>query len=259
MNIILTGACGRMGRTVARLAEKNDDMVISAGVDTASPADPVSFPVFSTFEEITQDADALIDFSGPALLAPLLDFCMSRSLPAVIASTGFDDEGRHAIRNASEQIAVFYSANMSIGISLITALAREAARVIGLTSDIEIVERHHSLKADSPSGTALALADAVSEEIPGSMEFVYGRHDTDSRRASNEIGIHSVRGGTIVGDHEVMFLRPDEEVVISHHAYSRDIFAQGALAAARFIVQQSPGLYSMSDLISDRELLGNRD
>lgn len=260
MNIILSGALGKMGRTVGRLAAEKADTVITAGVDIAAADDQqISFPVYKTFSEITEPADVVIDFSRPGLLKPLLDFCLSRSLPAVIASTGYDDDGRRAIRDASEKIPVFCSANMSIGMNLIKALARQAARIIGLSSDIEIVERHHNLKADSPSGTALALADAVAEEIPDSMEYVYGRHDTDSRRSPNEIGIHSVRGGTIVGDHEVMFLRPDEEVVIAHHAYSRDIFAQGALGAAKFICLQSPGLYDMEALITDRGLLGNRD
>lgn len=258
MDIILAGALGKMGRTVTRLAAQQADADITAGVDMQQPgSDRPPFPVYTDFSLISEPADVVIDFSSPALLGDLLDFCLKHGVPAVIAATGYDDDARLAIRNASLEIPVFFSANMSVGINLIRALAREAARIIGTSSDIEIVERHHNLKVDSPSGTALALADAVAEEIPGSMEFVYGRHDTDSRREKNEIGIHSVRGGTIVGDHEIMFLRPDEEVVITHHAYSKDIFAQGALAAAAFLIRQSPGLYDMETLIADRDLLGN--
>lgn len=258
VNVVLAGALGRMGRTVARCAAKFPDVRIVAGVDTAEDADyQPGFPIYPDFDSVREDADAVIDFSAPALLGSLLQFCRSRGIGAVIAATGYGDDGRAAIRDAAEEIPVFFSANMSVGINLLRYLAREAARIVGASSDVEIVERHHNQKVDAPSGTALALADAVAEEIPGSMELVYGRHDRREKRSPNEIGIHSVRGGTIVGDHEVMFIRPDEEVVLTHRAYSKEIFADGALQAAMFIARQAPGMYDMGNLIEDRDLLGS--
>lgn len=247
-----------MGRTITRCAKDLSDLRIVAGVDAASDPDyDPGFPVYPSFGAVTEDADVVIDFSSPALLGGVLDFCRGRNIGAVIAATGYSDSEREAIRSAAQGIPVFFSANMSLGINLLRKLAAEAARVLGENSDIEIVERHHNQKVDAPSGTALALADSVAEEIPGSMELVYGRHDRREKRSPNEIGIHSVRGGSIVGDHEVMFIRPDEEVVLVHRAYSKDVFANGALRAALFLTQQAPGLYDMGNLIEDRDLLGN--
>lgn len=257
VNVILAGALGKMGRTIARCAEDCGGLRISAGVDVAQdPSYDPGFPIYPDFGSVQEPADVVIDFSSPAILGSLLSFCRERSIPAVIAATGHGDADRAEIERAAQQLPVFFSANMSVGINLLRFLAAEAARIIGTTSDIEIVERHHNQKVDAPSGTALALADAVAEQIPDSMEFIYDRHDRREKRDPHEIGIHSVRGGSIVGDHEVMFIRPDEEVVLTHRAYSKEIFANGALQAALFIVRQAPGLYDMGNLIEDRDLLG---
>lgn len=256
-NILLIGASGKMGRTVAKCAEQHPETLqIAAGCDVHSDESyKPAFPIYADVDMVKEPVDVIIDFSGPSALRSVLAFAKKKNIGAVLAATGYDDDEKQLIREASSDISIFHSANLSIGINLLKYLAKEATRIIGETSDIEIVERHHNLKVDSPSGTALALADAVAEELPGSMEFVYGRHGKDDKRQKNEIGIHSVRGGTIVGDHEVMFIRQDEEVSLTHHAYSKEIFAQGALQAADFLLRQSPGLYDMESLITERDLL----
>lgn len=252
IKILLVGASGKMGRTVAKCG--GDQIVAGVDVHVDETYKP-SFPIYADMDSVKESVDVIIDFSGPGALESVLGYARKHNIGAVLAATGYSDKDRDLIHSASENVPLFCTANLSVGISLLKYLAREAARIIGETSDIEIVERHHNLKVDSPSGTALALADAVAEELPGSMEFVYGRHG-DEKRAQNEIGIHSVRGGTIIGDHEVMFIRNDEEVSLTHHAYSKDIFAQGALQAADFLLRQSPGLYDMESLITEKELLG---
>lgn len=258
VKIILAGALGKMGRTITACAKDMDDVQIVAGIDAAEdPGYDPGFPVYPSFDSVSEQADVVVDFSSPALLGSLLDYCRQHQTAAVIAATGYGDAGRAEIRAASEELPVFFSANMSVGVNLLRHLACEAARIIGRWSDVEIVERHHNQKVDAPSGTALALADAIVEEIPGSMEYVYSRHDRREKRTAGEIGIHSVRGGSIVGDHEVMFIRPDEEVVLTHRAYSKKIFANGALQAALFLAKQAPGLYDMGSLIEDRDLLGS--
>ncbi|MBD5560843.1 MAG: 4-hydroxy-tetrahydrodipicolinate reductase [Clostridia bacterium] len=257
VKVILAGVLGKMGRTVSSRAAETEGVQIVAGVDIQEDPDySPGFPIYPSFSDVKESADVVIDFSSPALLGSLLHFCRERGLGAVIAATGYGDADRASIHAASQEIPVFFSANLSVGVNLLRYLAREAARILGTSSDIEIVERHHNQKVDAPSGTALALADAVQEELPGSMEVVYARHERHEKRAPNEIGIHSVRGGSIVGDHDVMFIRPDEEVVLTHRAYSKKIFADGALQAAVFLAKQAPGMYDMGNLIEDRDLLG---
>lgn len=248
MKILLVGAAGHMGRAVAACAGQLDDAGIRAGVDVA-PCEEADFPLFRSVAEAPSDADVIIDFSRPESLEGILSYCEKNGAGAVLATTGYTEAQMDRIRQASASVAIFQAPNFSIGIALLCELAKDAARVLGDRSDIEIVERHHNRKVDAPSGTALAIADAVADVIPGAGEYVYGRHGASEKRSPGEIGIHAIRGGTLVGDHDVMFLSPNEELDISHRAYSRDIFAQGALAAARFLTEKKSGLYDMRNLL----------
>jgi len=249
LRILLSGCNGRMGKAVSELARETEGVVIAAGFDQ-NCATLFDYPVYSDPMEFDGSADVLVDFSSPALLDTLLAFCTAKKIPAVFATTGYSPEQVNKIEKASGSIAIFRSANMSLGVSLITELSRIAARLLGSSYNIEIIEKHHNKKLDSPSGTALALADAISGALPFTPEYVHGRHSSSNKRASNEIGIHAVRGGTIVGEHEVLFAGNDELVEIKHTALSRSVFANGAVKAAAFIVSQKPGLYTMKDLVS---------
>ena len=195
-------------------------------------------------------ADAVIGFSSPAALPALLDFCTARRVPVVLATTGYSQEQLAAIDRAAERIPVFRSANMSVGVNVLLALVRQATAALGGDYDIEIVEKHHNKKVDAPSGTALMLADAAATALPCQPEYVYDRHSVRRARAKEEIGICSVRGGGIVGDHDVLFAGENEVITLSHSAMSREVFASGAIRAARFLSGvASPGLYSMTDLV----------
>ena len=196
-------------------------------------------------------ADVIIDFSNPAVLDDMLDYAKEHSLPCIICTTGYDEEQKAKIAEASKSVPVFYSGNMSLGINLIIELAKKAASVFGEDFDVEIVEQHHNQKLDAPSGTALMIADAVASVKPDS-EYVYDRHSYRKKRDKREIGIHSVRGGNIVGEHEIIFAGTDEVLKISHSAHSKTVFAVGALNAAVFIVGKKPGMYNMSDLLAEK-------
>lgn len=249
LRIILSGCGGAMGQTVASCAAASDNYEIVSGIDVKETAGS-SFPVFPHPDEVTTEADVLIDFSNPALLESLLTFGIRRNLPLVLCTTGYTKEQTARIKAASEQIPVFSSGNMSLGVNLLIALSKKAAKVLGSSFDIEIIEKHHNRKLDAPSGTALMIADGVSESLGKEMHYVYDRHSQRKPRESSEIGIHSVRGGTIVGEHDVIFAGPHEVLTLSHSAQSRDIFALGALNAAGFLVNKGKGLYSMSDLLN---------
>ena len=246
MNIILCGACGRMGKNVAEVAAERG-VTIAAGVDIAPAA--AAFPVYASVAEVKESADAVIDFSAPAALADVLAFCETRHLPVVLATTGYSESDGVRIRNAAEHIPVFRTGNLSLGVNLLQLLAKKAAQILGDAFDAEIIERHHHFKKDAPSGTALMLAKSVNEGFGGDKENVYGRHGMVGARSKKEIGIHAVRGGTIVGEHEVMFAGEDEIITLSHSARSRKIFAAGALKAAAWLTTVPPGLYDMSDLL----------
>lgn len=249
LRIILSGCGGAMGQTVASCAAASDNYEIVSGIDVKETAG-ISFPVVSHPDEVTAEADVLIDFSNPALLESLLAFGIRRNLPLVLCTTGYTKEQTARIKAASEQIPVFSSGNMSLGVNLLIALSEKAAKVLGSSFDIEIIEKHHNRKLDAPSGTALMIADGVSESLGKEMHYVYDRHSQRKPRESSEIGIHSVRGGTIVGEHDVIFAGPHEVLTLSHSAQSRDIFALGALNAAGFLANKGKGLYSMSDLLN---------
>lgn len=247
-NIILSGCCGAMGKNIADSINRRSDCRIVAGIDIKAD-DSLSFPVYCDPADIKEKGDVIIDFSHPSALDKLLKYAVSTKTPAVIATTGLSDEQKESIAEAAKETAVFFSANMSLGVSLITELAQKAARVLGTDFDIEIIERHHNQKIDAPSGTALMIADALNSEFDNQMKYEYDRHSKREKRTKSEIGIHAVRGGTIVGEHEIMFAGQDEIITVSHSARSKQIFATGAVNAAVFIKDLAPGLYSMKDLV----------
>lgn len=249
LRLILSGCNGRMGRAVEHLCAAQPDLEIAAGFDLLGTGDR-DFPVFSSPAEFQGQADAVIDFSSPAALPALLDFCTARRVPVVLATTGYSQEQLAAIDRAAERIPVFRSANMSVGVNVLLALVHQATAALGGDYDIEIVEKHHNKKVDAPSGTALMLADAAASALPCQPDYVYDRSSVRRARAKEEIGICSVRGGGIVGDHDVLFAGENEVITLSHSAMSREVFASGAIRAARFLSGvASPGLYSMTDLV----------
>lgn len=248
-NIILSGCLGRMGRAVCAAAAERGDRIV-AGIDPLGGS--ADYPVYTSPEEIPADcaADVIIDFSHHTALPALLSFAMARQLPIVVATTGHTAEETAAMEAAARRIPVFFSRNMSLGINLLTELCRRAAATLGTAFDVEIIERHHNRKLDAPSGTALMLADAIAEEREES-EYVYDRHAVRRQRDKREIGIHAVRGGTIVGEHEVMFAGRDEVITLSHSAASREVFATGALAAAAWLPAKPAGMYAMPDMVRE--------
>ncbi|MGN0530391.1 MAG: 4-hydroxy-tetrahydrodipicolinate reductase [Eubacterium sp.] len=246
-DIILCGANGKMGKVIRDIVAKRDDCRIAAGIDLNTVSD--SFPIYSSFDEIKEDADVIIDFSNPALLNDLLDFAVKKSMPVVIATTGYDESQKKQIEEASRKTSVFFTYNMSLGINLLANLAKKAVQVLGDGFDIEIIEKHHNQKIDAPSGTALMLADAICEELNKPMKYEYDRHSKREKRTKNEIGMHAVRGGTIVGEHEIMFAGRDEIITLSHSARSKEVFAVGAVNAALFLKDKPAGMYSMKEMI----------
>ena len=248
IKVILSGSGGRMGAFVADGIEKENEMQVVAGVDKFNNGQ--KFPVFKNFSEITNDADIIIDFSNPALLDSLLDFAISKKIPVVLATTGYSDEEISKIKEASKLIPIFFTFNMSLGVNLICSLAKKAASVLGNSFDVEIIEKHHNQKLDAPSGTAIMLANAVNSVFDNKMNYEYDRHSKRQKRSQNEIGIHSVRGGTIVGEHEVNFAGKDEVVSVSHSAFSREVFAVGAIRAAKFLFGKDNGIYDMNDIMN---------
>lgn len=246
--IILSGCNGKMGRIIAACIKERDDCTVVAGIDIAGEAYDV-FPVFTSPEQCAAEADAIIDFSHPSALLPLLSYAVERHIPAVIATTGLSDEQIAVVRETAKQVPLFFSFNMSLGVNLLCGLAKKAASILGGQFDIEIVEKHHNRKIDAPSGTALMLADEISTALTERPRYVFDRHSVRQKRGKEEIGIHSIRGGTIVGEHEVIFAGHDEIITLSHTAMSREIFATGSINAALFICGKPDGLYSMDDII----------
>ena len=251
LKILLSGCSGHMGRVVTAVAGGDADAAIVAGVDILTAQD-LNYPVYASPAEFSGAADVVIDFSSPSALAALLAFGVSTKTPLVLCATGYAPEQLAEIEKASGQIPVFRSGNMSLGINLLADLVRRACAVLGEAYDVEIIERHHRRKVDAPSGTAIMLADAASLSLPYSPEYTYERQGRTQPRNAHEIGISSVRGGTLVGEHEVIFAGLDETIELRHSAASRDIFAVGALKAAKFIAGVSkPGLYDMSDVLGN--------
>ncbi len=250
MNIILCGACGKMGKNVAELASGYGAEIV-CGVDLFPS--PMPFPVYRSFSEVTEQADAVVDFSSAERLTERLQFCKERKIGILLASTGYSEADLKTIADYAREIAIFKTGNLSLGVNLIQLLAKKAAEILGDKFDAEIIERHHNKKKDAPSGTALMLAESVNEGFGSGKKYLYGRHGLTGERNKSEIGIHAVRGGTIVGEHEVMFAGEDEIITISHSARSRRVFAAGALKAAAFLVGKPAGMYEMSDLLQTDE------
>ncbi|MCR5522260.1 MAG: 4-hydroxy-tetrahydrodipicolinate reductase [Clostridia bacterium] len=249
IEIILVGCSGTMGHAVTAAVKTSGNLEIKAGIDKVK-APEYTYPIFPSFDEADGlKADVVVDFSNPAVFDSMLDYCLKTGTPLVACSTGLSDEQTKALREAAKKIPVFKSANMSLGVNLLCELVKTATRVLGDKYDIEIIEKHHNRKVDAPSGTALMIANDINSQLDNSMEYIYDRHSERKKRTKKEIGIHSVRGGTIVGEHEVIFAGTDEIITISHSAGSKALFATGAVSAALFIVKKEPGLYTMSDLL----------
>jgi 4-hydroxy-tetrahydrodipicolinate reductase len=238
-----------MGQTIVRLSRGMQDVRMIAGhdIDDSIPND---FPVFKNIFDCSLDFDVIIDFSNPAAFDNLVEFAIKRDKPAVIATTGLSAKQHNRLKEASELIPVFFSANMSLGINILVKLVEKTVSLQKDNFDIEIIEKHHNRKVDAPSGTALLIADSINDVLGGNLKYAYDRHSVRRRREPNEIGIHSVRGGTITGEHTVIFAGNDEIIELKHTAMSRDIFAAGALKAATFIKDKKPGMYNMDSLLS---------
>lgn len=248
--IALSGAAGRIGKTICATLIGRNDFEILFGVDARGGED-FPFPVHKSFDDCPAGADVVIDFSVPEALDGLLSYCLKNKCGAVIATTGHTAEQLAAIKKASESVPVFMASNMSLGVNLLAALAKDAAKFLGSAYDVEIVETHHNRKLDSPSGTALTLAAAINDARGGVLEPVYGRHAAKHRREPNEIGIHAVRGGTVVGKHDIFFLGAGEVIRLSHESESKEVFAMGALRAAEFIAGKEKGFYDMTSILGD--------
>ena len=247
--IILHGCNGVMGQMIAGLAKEDPEIQIAAGIDPKG-GDSADFPVYPSLKECSQQADVVVDFSTAAAVDGLLEYCEEKKVPLVLCTTGLSQEQLEKVKELAAVCPVLRSANMSLGVNLLLRLVKEGAKVLGMAGfDMEIVEKHHRRKLDAPSGTAMALAEALNEALGGTCQFVYDRSQVRQPRDAKEIGISAVRGGTIVGQHDVMFIGTDEMVTFSHHAYSRAVFAKGALSAAKFLADRKPGMYDMSDVI----------
>lgn len=251
-HILINGACGHMGRVIADVIAGREDCTVLAGVDPVGAAYG-DFPVYPSFDQVEEKADVIIDFSHPSALEGMLEYAKSHFTTVVIGSTGYTPEQKQEIQDAAKEIPVFFSFNMSLGVNLLVNLAKKAAQVLGDQFDIEIVEKHHNQKLDAPSGTALMIADAIQETMGGNMVYQYDRHAQRKKREHNEIGIHSVRGGTIVGEHQVIFAGRDEVITLTHEAHSKQVFAVGAVNAAVFLEKKTPGLYDMGAMLAETE------
>jgi len=246
--IILSGCNGYMGHVVTALVSKNPEIMIAAGIDINNQKQD-DYPVFANPVDVNTEADVILDFSNPSAIDGLLALGLSKQLPLILCATGYSPEQISDIEKASKQIPVFRSGNMSLGINLMADLIQRACAVLGEDFDVEIVERHHRRKVDAPSGTAMMLADAASSALPYDPEYVFERESSRNARSTHEIGISAVRGGTIVGVHDVIFAGQDEIIELRHTAASRDVFAAGALKAVGFITGKPPGMYNMKDVL----------
>ena len=245
--IILCGACGKMGGNVLSLLENDENAVAVCGVDLYPKQ--MDIPVYKSFAEIQEQADVIIDFSSAENVEERLEYAKTHNLGIVLASTGFTPVQLALIDEYAKTTAIFKTANLSLGINLMQALCKAAAQVLGEQFDVEIIERHHNLKKDAPSGTALMLADSINEVFAGEKHYVDGRSGIVGARDKKEIGMHAVRGGTIVGEHEVMFAGEDEVITITHTASSKRVFAAGAIRAAKFLHGKAAGMYEMKDIL----------
>lgn len=251
IKVIMNGCNGKMGRTITELISQDDEIEIVAGID-AYDEGKNAYPVFTDINSCDIEADAVIDFSTAAAVDALLDYCVEKKLPCVLCTTGLSEAQLAKVKEAAKETAILKSANMSLGINMLFKILKEAAAVLAPSGfDIEIVEKHHNQKLDAPSGTALALADSINEEFNNNYRYVYDRSKDREKRSNKEIGISAVRGGTIVGDHDVIFAGADEVITFSHRAYSKAVFGKGAIQAAKFLAGKPAGMYDMKDVIEN--------
>ena len=248
--IIMCGCNGAMGRMITGIVRDDPEAEIVAGIDMADNGQ-TDFPVFSSISDCNVEADAIIDFSTPKILTEILTYSKQHKVPAVLCTTGYSDEQLAELEAATTEAAILKSANMSLGINTLLKLLQDAAKVFaGEGFDVEIVEKHHNQKLDAPSGTALALADSINEAMGNQYEYIYDRSQRRQKRDKKELGLSAVRGGTIVGEHDVIFAGTDEVITFSHTAYSKAVFGKGAVAAAKFLKGKESGRYDMADVIA---------
>ena len=248
---IMNGCNGKMGQCITGICAQDPDIEIVAGIDTYDGIKN-DYPIFASLKECTVDADVIIDFSNAKAVDALLAYGVEKQIPIVLCTTGLSEQQLADVEKAYEKVAILKSANMSLGINMLLKLLKEATGILAPAGfDIEIVEKHHNLKLDAPSGTALALADSINEELDNQYEYVFDRSTRRQQRPKKEIGISSVRGGTIVGDHDVIFAGTDEVITFSHTAYSKAVFGKGAIQAAKFLKGKGPGHYQMSPVIDE--------
>ncbi|EOD00891.1 4-hydroxy-tetrahydrodipicolinate reductase [Caldisalinibacter kiritimatiensis] len=250
VKVIIHGCNGNMGQVLSKHLQQDNQCQIVAGIDRSPNKYKNDYPVYKDIFDFEGNADVIIDFSNPYYLPGLLDYSIENNMPLVIATTGFSPKDIKDIENAAKNIPIFYSSNMSLGINVLIELVTKAIPTLSDSFDIEIIEKHHNQKADAPSGTAYMIANKINEAFKNTMEYVFGRYSKKEKRRKNEIGIHAVRGGTIVGEHSVIFAGQDETIEIKHSAFSKSIFAIGAIKAAKYIVNQENGLYDMNNLVA---------
>ncbi len=250
MNILIYGIAGTMGKIVLATAKNHSNEMGIIGVDKFANQSDFNVPVYTSLNEVTEKIDCIIDFSAKAALNDILSYSVKNNVPCVLCTTGYDETDINAINEASKKVAVFRSGNMSLGVNALVKLVEEASKLLGAVSDVEIIEQHHNKKVDAPSGTAIMLADAVKSQIDG-LNVVNGREGQCGKRTKNEIGMHAVRGGTIVGKHEVMFIMNNEVVTLKHESENKGIFAEGAVHAAEWMVGKPAGLYNMQNVLFD--------
>ncbi|PAB59460.1 4-hydroxy-tetrahydrodipicolinate reductase [Anaeromicrobium sediminis] len=248
IKVIVHGCCGKMGQVLVNMLESNPNTQVVAGIDKFCSNHKYDFPVFEKASDCNVDAQVVIDFSHYSLVSPLLDFCKSSKLPLVLCTTGLSQDLEKEMVAASKEVAIFKSGNMSLGINLLIDLVKKATAILS-DFDVEIIEKHHNKKVDSPSGTAFMIANAIKDSHKDEKELIYGRYGNNTKRESKEIGIHAVRGGTIVGEHTAIYAGEDEIIEIKHAASSKKVFAQGSIKAALYIANKEPGLYNMDDLL----------
>lgn len=246
LKVIVNGCLGKMGKVLTKCIIDDKELELVCGV-SLNPKEDTSFKIYSKMSDITESADVVIDFSHHTTLDDVLSYSTNTKTPLVIATTGYNEDELNKINDASKIIPLFHSSNMSLGVNVLLRLVKEATNMLN-DFDIEVIEKHHNKKIDAPSGTAVMIANAVKEVLP-SIEYNYGRYGREAKRKDNEIGIHAIRGGTIVGEHNVIYAGHDEVVELKHIAQSKDIFAKGSITAAKYLVHQSPGYYNMDNML----------
>ncbi|MGL5346012.1 MAG: 4-hydroxy-tetrahydrodipicolinate reductase [Peptostreptococcaceae bacterium] len=247
LKVIVNGCLGKMGKVLTRCVLEDNELELICG-SSFNPTETTDYKIYSKMVDIKETADVIIDFSHHSSLDDVLSYALDTKTPLVIATTGYNNDELNKIKEASKIIPIFLSFNMSLGVNVLLKLVKEATKALG-NFDIEVIEKHHNKKVDAPSGTAVMIANAIKEVLP-TIEYNYGRYGREAKRTDNEIGIHAVRGGTIVGEHNVIYAGHDEVVELKHTAQSKDIFAKGAITAAKYLVNQEPGYYNMDNMLS---------